>query len=287
MALVAESDLSRYFRYFDGCREEEFLGALHTASDQVLVRRGTHRALEESGEVERTEPGDSGECFKRDLLGEMLLDEVQNQPERASAQSSGILADRLLKGGVVSDQMDGQCVGERLSVTATSRVPGLDFGAEGQGQSANQGVFDRDLSAELKMFGLNHFVGGSDQKARIDRDDEEVPGVPVANGDRTKGWEEADSAGWHMKRVGLAFHPLLETRGSIELDHNVMVQRGLVRGVRGSAGELLDGESAPRATFTCQHGRARHMRTRPTGREINECRGRKRNRDGRLGRRSD
>lgn len=272
VALVAEPDLGGDFGDLGLGGEEEFAGAFDAAADEVLVGCGADGAFEEPGEMERAEAGDFGEGIQGDVLGEVFLDVIEDESEGASAEAAGFFADGLGCDGVMADEMDGEGVGEGFTVPSAAGVTRLDFGAEGEGQTADEGIVDGELGAELEAFRLDHLVGGADDESGVEGDDEEIAGVAVADGDGLEGGEEADAAGGDVEGLDLAVDLLFEACGAVQLDHDVVVERGFVVGIGGTAGELLDGEPGPWGFGTREHRGTGHVGPLPAGDGVHQTR---------------
>src|SRR5262245_57421192 len=101
--------------------QEQLLGPLDAAHDHVLVRRQPRGPLELRDEVVGAEAGDRGHLLQGRAAVEVPLDVLDDGAELRSGERAGSPARGLAGRQDVSDQVDGQEVGQRLG---GERAPG-------------------------------------------------------------------------------------------------------------------------------------------------------------------
>src|SRR5215472_17637787 len=104
---------------------QELLGPLDAARDDVLVRRQPGGPLELPGEVVGAETSDRGQLLQARAGVEVFLDVLDDGAEPRSGERAVPPARGLARCQDVSDQVDGQDVGQRLG---GQRSPGAAGG---------------------------------------------------------------------------------------------------------------------------------------------------------------
>src|SRR3954452_15325593 len=93
---------------------QELLRPPHPSRDDVLVRRHADSFLELAGEVKRAQLGDGGQLPQGDIGVEVFLDLLDDGPEPDTGQRSVVPELRRAGPQAVTDQLDGQHVGQGL-----------------------------------------------------------------------------------------------------------------------------------------------------------------------------
>src|SRR5690606_37924192 len=101
LAEAAEAEAAGHVSHRRCAVLEHVACTLDSAAVDVAYRADPECLLESAGEVETAQPGDSGDLHQAEIVGQVLLDVVANEPllrgrkPRRAARTGGVAIDRI------------------------------------------------------------------------------------------------------------------------------------------------------------------------------------------------